>query len=566
MKKIGLITSLLVVTTGAYAQFEDMSKSFEAKSKTMSKKFDTFVEQTQEEFDAFRKQQNERYAEFMRNNWERLDMLPPILPEEEEKPVVPVVYEEPTPKVEPKPEPKVEPKPEPKVEPKPEPKVEPKPEPKVEPKPEPKVEPKPEPKPEPKVEPKVEPKPEPKPEPKVEPKVEDKQVVIRKEVIVVPKPEPKPEPLAPVEPKKDLPTKIVSVSFYGTLVSVGFPTNDNLKIKALNESALADAWIQLSDAKYDVTLNNVLKVRDNLELCDWGYINLLQAITEKQYGKTNEAVLMQAFLLAQSNYKIRLAYGEKLYVLVASQHGMLGVGRYNLDGDYFYPLNCKEKKLSICKSSFEKEKSISLQLRKEQKLDNALTAPRKLNSKYGVVANVPVNKNEIDFFNNYPSSYFNNNTMTRWVVYANTPMSKSITTTLYPTLKKSITGLSERDAVNKILNFVQTAFTYEYDNKVWGGDRAFFAAETLHYPYSDCEDRSILFARLVRDLLGTDVVLIYYPGHLATAVGFKEEVNGDYLMYKNRRYTICDPTYVNAPVGKTMPGMDNKEAQVIVLK
>jgi hypothetical protein len=71
---------------------------------------------------------------------------------------------------------------------------------------------------------------------------------------------------------------------------------------------------------------------------------------------------------------------------------------------------------------------------------------------------------------------------------------------------------------------------------------------------------------LVRDLIGTDVVLIYYPGHLATAVGFKEEVNGDYLIYKNRRYTVCDPTYVNAPVGKTMPGMDNKEAQVIVLK
>jgi hypothetical protein len=37
-------------------------------------------------------------------------------------------------------------------------------------------------------------------------------------------------------------------------------------------------------------------------------------------------------------------------------------------------------------------------------------------------------------------------------------------------------------------------------------------------------------------------------------------------MYKNRRYTICDPTYINAPVGRTMPGMDNSEAQVIVLQ
>ena len=28
-----------------------------------------------------------------------------------------------------------------------------------------------------------------------------------------------------------------------------------------------------------------------------------------------------------------------------------------------------------------------------------------------------------------------------------------------------------------------------------------------YYPYSDCEDRSILFARLVKDLLGLDVVM-----------------------------------------------------------
>jgi hypothetical protein len=52
---------------------------------------------------------------------------------------------------------------------------------------------------------------------------------------------------------------------------------------------------------------------------------------------------------------------------------------------------------------------------------------------------------------------------------------------------------------------------------------------------------------------------------LATAVGFKETVNGDYLMYKNRRYTICDPTFTNAPVGRTMTGMNNNEAQIIVL-
>lgn len=117
----------------------------------------------------------------------------------------------------------------------------------------------------------------------------------------------------------------------------------------------------------------------------------------------------------------------------------------------------------------------------------------------------------------------------------------------------------------RLLNFVQTAFVYEYDDKVWGGDRAFFAEEMLYNPYCDCEDRSVLFSRLVRDLLGLDVILVYYPGHLATAVCFAEDVSGDYIMLSGRRFVVCDPTYIGAGVGRTMPDMNNRSANVILL-
>ena len=94
----------------------------------------------------------------------------------------------------------------------------------------------------------------------------------------------------------------------------------------------------------------------------------------------------------------------------------------------------------------------------------------------------------------------------------------------------------------------------------------FFAEESLFYPYCDCEDRSILFSRLVRDLLGLKVLLVYYPGHLATAVHFTESVTGDYISLDNQKYVVCDPTYIGAPVGATMPDMDNESAKVILLK
>lgn len=152
--------------------------------------------------------------------------------------------------------------------------------------------------------------------------------------------------------------------------------------------------------------------------------------------------------------------------------------------------------------------------------------------------------------------------MTRWAIYANTPMDN----VAQDELKEKISGMDKKEAAERLLNFVQTAFVYEYDDKVWGCDRAFFAEETLYYPYCDCEDRSILFSRLVRDLLGLDVILVYYPGHLATAVCFDGDVNGDYIMLNDKRFIVCDPTYIGAPVGRTMPNMDNKGARIILLE
>jgi hypothetical protein len=48
-------------------------------------------------------------------------------------------------------------------------------------------------------------------------------------------------------------------------------------------------------------------------------------------------------------------------------------------------------------------------------------------------------------------------------------------------------------------------------------------------------------------------------------VAFNMPVEGDYINLNGKRYTICDPTYIGAPIGVTMPEMDNKTAKVIVL-
>lgn len=80
------------------------------------------------------------------------------------------------------------------------------------------------------------------------------------------------------------------------------------------------------------------------------------------------------------------------------------------------------------------------------------------------------------------------------------------------------------------------------------------------------EDRAILYCYLIKNLMNLDVAFVSYPGHLATAVHFNETIPGDYFVVDGTRYLICDPTYINASIGRTMPGMNNATAQVYLMK
>jgi len=89
----------------------------------------------------------------------------------------------------------------------------------------------------------------------------------------------------------------------------------------------------------------------------------------------------------------------------------------------------------------------------------------------------------------------------------------------------------------------------------------------LFYPWCDCEDRAILFSHLVRDIVGLDVALVYYPGHLAAAVAFTEPVRGDYYVTSDgHHFTVCDPTILGGDIGETMDIVAGKPATLIVLK
>lgn len=398
--------------------------------------------------------------------------------------------------------------------------------------------------------------------------IENRPLSIDEDVVTLPAPNPQPVPVAPIREQSVDHEESVPFIFYGTNLNVRFSEEQRFFLADCSEQSVSDAWKKLSGKMYNNTIRDCLELRITRQLSDWAYLQMLDKFSKTCLGNGNEAVLMTAYIYCQSGYKMRLGTTKgKLCLLYASEHNIYNHPYYTIGDDVFYIFNSDEISMKICDVAFPKEKSLSLYISQEQQFEYVESDGRHLKSSRYTDMDIicHVNKNLMPFYNDYPSSYLSDNIMTRWAMLANTPMEKGVKENVYPQLQGKIKGLSKVDAMERLLNWVQTAFVYEYDDKVWGYDRAFFAEETLFYPYCDCEDRAILLSRLVRDLLGLKTILVYYPGHLAMAVAFTEDVKGDYIILNGNKFVVCDPTYIGASVGMTMPDMDNKTAKVILL-
>ena len=509
--------------------------------------FEEFRKKAKSEYEDFRSKALDEYVKFVEQAWKEYQLFKPVQPPKDQpKPPV-IYYEEPEPEPAPKPTPTPQPKP----------------------KPEPKPTPKPTPEPAPVPEPVPEPAPEPKPAPVITPiKGIEHKVIDIIPIAMVP---PQPVPLAPIKEQPRTVDTRMKFTFYNTEAKVRLDESMKFTLKGTDEKSVAEGIKLLSDKKYDNLIRDCLQLRNEHDLCDWGYLTMLNKLSDKFCGEgTNESLLLMAYLYCQSGYKMRLAEseGHLRMLYAAGGHTIYGRSYLTLDGDRYYLYGGPAKNMRICRAAFPKEQDMSLMIAKVPSLEWKSDEEHTLSSKRypEMTATVSTNQNLLDFYSSYPSSEINNNFMTRWAMYANTPLEEEIQEELYPQLEKHLKGCTQKEAVNRLLNWVQTSFEYGYDNEVWGADRAFFAAETLHYPFCDCEDRSILFTRLVRDLLGMKCVLIYYPGHLATAVAFDEEVQGDFITLNDRKYIVCDPTYIGASIGNTMKGMDNSQATAILLE
>ncbi len=342
-------------------------------------------------------------------------------------------------------------------------------------------------------------------------------------------------------------------------------------------SGVADAWDLLSaDERYDLLVRTLYHLTVENNIAGWAALSLTDEVASRLTDDDASQAFLMTWLMVQLGYDMRLieATDGRLLSAFGCDDVILSGATRNffllpVDGKRYYSWQDTGDSFP----PFRSHGSLGEQLRPVSLALSAIpssTVGETVSTRSSTRLNESIEaktapQGMLDFYTTFPRFCPQGGAVvTQWYNYANAPASRALVTTLEEPLRSKVSGMEPLEAVNTILTFVQDAFPYGYDDRIWGYDRPFFPDESVYYPKSDCEDHAILFTRLVRDILGLNCALVYYPNHLAAAVEIPGHVKGDYINVGGRRFTICDPTYTR-PAGYTMPGMDNSTAQAGLL-
>ncbi len=385
---------------------------------------------------------------------------------------------------------------------------------------------------------------------------------------------PPPKPVEPPPPSPPVPQAVpippadqieLNFVFFGALVKMNYDRKMRIPIgNSVNNATIGAWWEGTSLQNYDACLQQAQDTRRRLNLNDWGYALLLHRTGDALYnGSPNDANLFTWFMLVKSGYDARIGYNhDQAFLLLPSRSVLYGVPHFAVQKQVYYTATfgagaTPSGSLFIYDGNYPEADRlmdltvVSAPIFEKRDLERTIRFSS-MGREYSVT--VQYNKPVVDYYDQYPQ--------TDLKVYFASALSPEADLSLVAALKPLVEGKTEAEAVNLLLHFVQS-FPYKTDQDQFGREKYFFPEEALYYSYCDCEDRSVLFAYLVKRLTGLDVVGLDYPGHVATAVRFSSSLPGDAVTVQNQKYIVCDPTYLGADLGMSQPAYKDVKPVVI---
>lgn len=304
---------------------------------------------------------------------------------------------------------------------------------------------------------------------------------------------------------------------------------------------------QMEKVGYHDFLTQLEHFRLQNRLNDWLYFELVRSSVQKVYGakSRNFKVLMEWFLLWKSGLEVRVfGVGERLFTHAWAPEARYGFYKIEALGKSYINLTAFAEN-----SSLNDEMAILHEFKQESagrpfriqpgslpELEGAPEVNREIifyneGEKHSLI--VRLNRTHVDMMDAYP--------YTDMKAYFEVDLSVSAKQSLFPTLKKMLEGKSDQEAVEFLLSFTRTSFSYKHDRLEYGFEKPMTAEQTLFYSVSDCEDRSALFYYLVRELLNLPVIVLDFENHVGAAVDLGHD-KGQVFRHKDRTFVYCEPT------------------------
>ena len=318
----------------------------------------------------------------------------------------------------------------------------------------------------------------------------------------------------------------------------------------ITNNEISEFWLNASESNYAPTLKDIIAIKTTMNLNDWGVYKLIGTVTSKIHpGNPNLRRLHHWFLVNKLGYECRIGISnQKIVLLPAFKEKIYNRPYFETNGVRYVAISDNVSDISTYPSIPRRGNLLSLKFKKPLVTSEDIDYKRLVVevNKQIVDINIPVNKNLIDFYRDYP--------LTELHVYSSAPFSASSMHGLLSSVTPLIEDLSSEEAVILLNNTIQNSKEYQHDLRHFGFEKHLFPEEVLYFEKSDCEDRVILLASLIKLLLNEKCIALDYKGHVV--LGLPDNIfpdNRPNINVNGNEYVLLDPTYINAPIGMLPP-------------
>lgn len=350
------------------------------------------------------------------------------------------------------------------------------------------------------------------------------------------------------------------INYYGITESLYYFPEHKPVLKHVSDQGIADFFHAMAANKeWGFNLQRLYLLKKKHKLNDWGYYCLLQKASEALFPNTNEQCLFVWYMLLKSNYRVKTGYSNNSVLLMLSTRQRIYNTPYiNLQGIDYFLINSesnKARKVTTYKQDYPTvSHDIDLRL-KAYPLFDILPVTKTIQYQKQPI-NLKIDITLIDFLSGIPHCPLEN--------YFHPSPDPDFWMPVDSVIRPLISEKTNKEKIDVLLDFIQQAIPYQTDQEQFGKEKYMFAEECLFYPYSDCEDRTVLLAQMVKHYTNLPSIAVEFPEHVALAVDLGEDGQGTFIRHKGKKYIICDPTYINAKSGMLPDEFKDVKPKIVI--